>query len=100
MLTEDGDRPAYKKLAAFNSIMLDKSNQTCMDYSYDNMIKDLRNTTWSPEGGDVPAYPVVDVVLIGFVVFYRESSNFSYPSYCFHFVHLTLNGLKNTYLMQ
>ncbi|XP_073954590.1 putative serine protease K12H4.7 [Choristoneura fumiferana] len=50
MLTDDGDRPAYKKLAAFNSIMLDKSNQTCMDYSYDNMIKDLRNTTWSPEG--------------------------------------------------
>lgn len=77
MLTEDGDRPAYKKLAAFNSIMLDKSNQTCMDYSYDNMIKDLRNTTWSPEGGDVPAYPVADVVLIGFLSYFIGKARIS-----------------------
>ncbi|KAJ0183898.1 hypothetical protein K1T71_000321 [Dendrolimus kikuchii] len=51
MLTASGDVPAYKKLAAFNSIILDKSNQTCMDYSYENMIKDLRNVTWSLDGG-------------------------------------------------
>ncbi|CAB3225795.1 unnamed protein product [Arctia plantaginis] len=46
MLTEDGSVPAYKKLAAFNSITLDKTNQTCLDYSYDNMIKELRNMSW------------------------------------------------------
>lgn len=50
MLTEAGDIPAFKKLAAFNSIILDKSNQTCMDYSYDNMIMDLKNVTWSSDG--------------------------------------------------
>ncbi|XP_075991129.1 putative serine protease K12H4.7 [Anticarsia gemmatalis] len=50
MLTADGSVPAYKKLAAFNSVVLDKTNQTCLDYSYDNMIKDLRNMTW-PAGG-------------------------------------------------
>ncbi|KAG6461332.1 putative serine protease K12H4.7 isoform X2 [Manduca sexta] len=51
MLTAKGDVPAYKKLAVFNSIILEKSNQTCLDYSYDNMIKDLRNMTWGSEGG-------------------------------------------------
>ncbi|CAK1588672.1 unnamed protein product [Parnassius mnemosyne] len=50
MLTEPGESPAYKRLAAFNSIMLDKANQTCMDYSYNNMINDLRNITWGSEG--------------------------------------------------
>ncbi|KPJ20652.1 Putative serine protease K12H4.7 [Papilio xuthus] len=51
LLTEPGDEAPYKRLAAFNSIMLNKANQTCMDYSYNNMINDLRNTTLSSEGG-------------------------------------------------
>lgn len=50
MLTEDGSVPAYKKLAAFNSITLDKTNQTCLDYSYDNMLKELRNVSWGSGG--------------------------------------------------
>ncbi|XP_062524740.1 putative serine protease K12H4.7 [Bombyx mori] len=50
MLTATGGLPAYKKLAAFNDIVLAKSNETCMDYSYDNMISDLRNITWSSNG--------------------------------------------------
>lgn len=53
MLTASGDVPAYKKLAAFNSIILDKSNQTCLDYSYENMIKELKNFTWSSSGGKI-----------------------------------------------
>lgn len=51
MLTSPGSEPAYKKLAAFNSIILEKNNQTCLDYSYDNMIQELRNMSWGSEGG-------------------------------------------------
>ncbi|XP_041987863.1 putative serine protease K12H4.7 [Aricia agestis] len=53
ILTEPGDKMAYKKLAAFNSIILDKTNQTCMDYDYKNMIQELRMEKWGPaqEGG-------------------------------------------------
>lgn len=50
MFLSPGAQPAYKKLAAFNSIILDKTNQTCLDYSYDNMIKELRDMTWGSEG--------------------------------------------------
>lgn len=51
MLTGPEKQPAYKKLAAFNSIILQKTNQSCMDYSYKNMIDELRNITWGSEGG-------------------------------------------------
>lgn len=53
MLTSRGSKPkpAYKKLATFNKIMLAKNNQTCMDYSYKNMIQELRNVSWGSEGG-------------------------------------------------
>lgn len=51
MLTEPGGKPAFKKLAAYNSIVLNKSNQTCLDYGYDNMIKEMRNISWGSEGG-------------------------------------------------
>ncbi|XP_049884972.1 putative serine protease K12H4.7 [Pectinophora gossypiella] len=51
MLTGPEKNPAYKKLASFNSIMLEKANQTCLDYSYTNMIEELKNTTWGNEGG-------------------------------------------------
>ncbi|XP_047524948.1 putative serine protease F56F10.1 [Pieris napi] len=53
MLTEyKNNTPAYKALASFNSMILDQNNETCMDYSYDNMIQELRNVTWdSSEGG-------------------------------------------------
>lgn len=50
MMTEETNLPAYKRLAKFNAIALHKSNETCMDYSYDNMIKELRNMTWGSEG--------------------------------------------------
>ncbi|KAL4717657.1 hypothetical protein ACJJTC_000806 [Scirpophaga incertulas] len=41
--------PAYKRLAKFNAMMLKKNNQTCMDYSYDNMITELRKTSWGKD---------------------------------------------------
>ncbi|CAH2034557.1 unnamed protein product, partial [Iphiclides podalirius] len=51
LLTEPGESPAHQRLAAFNSMMLEKSNQSCMDYSYGGMIEELRNASWGSEGG-------------------------------------------------
>lgn len=51
LLTEKSSIPAYKKLGQFNSIMLNKTNQTCLDYSYDNMIQELRNVSWGNDEG-------------------------------------------------
>ncbi|CAH0716103.1 unnamed protein product, partial [Brenthis ino] len=62
MITES-NTPAYKKLAAFNSIVLEKSNQTCLDYSYNSMIEELRNITWGSEGGWVHTYSFVQGLL-------------------------------------
>lgn len=37
------------RLAAVNKLLLDQSNQTCLDYKYDNMIKLMQNTSWDAE---------------------------------------------------
>ncbi|XP_063393399.1 putative serine protease K12H4.7 [Cydia fagiglandana] len=50
LLTEETARPSHMKLADFNSVILEVENQTCLDYSYDNMVQELRNITWSNEG--------------------------------------------------
>lgn len=42
---------AYKKLAEFNAITLEKSNQVCMDYSYEKMIDELRAVDWHDNYG-------------------------------------------------
>ncbi|KAJ2954280.1 hypothetical protein O0L34_g2531 [Tuta absoluta] len=46
MNDKTGKMPAYKKLAKFNSINLEKSKEKCLDYSYQNMIDELRNTSY------------------------------------------------------
>ncbi|KAI5647052.1 serine carboxypeptidase s28 domain-containing protein [Phthorimaea operculella] len=46
MSDKTGKTPAYKKLAKFNSINLEKSKEKCLDYSYQNMINELRNTSY------------------------------------------------------
>lgn len=51
MFTREDSLPAYKKLGEFNSITLNKTNETCLDYSYDKMIEDLRNVTWGNDEG-------------------------------------------------
>ncbi|CAH2227617.1 jg2577 [Pararge aegeria aegeria] len=50
MITKHPEKPAYKKLAEFNSIVLKEANETCLDYDYDNMINELRNVSWASEG--------------------------------------------------
>lgn len=37
--------PAIDGLAAVNSLMLNVSNQTCLDFKYENMLSELRNTS-------------------------------------------------------
>ncbi|XP_044750405.1 putative serine protease K12H4.7 [Coccinella septempunctata] len=39
-----------QRLAAINTLLLNATNQTCLDYNYDNMINELRNTSWEGEG--------------------------------------------------
>lgn len=42
------------RLAAVNQLILDTSNQHCLDYKYDKMIKLMQNTSWNTdeaEGG-------------------------------------------------
>lgn len=53
MLTETKgeDKAAYKKMAEFNAIALEKSNQTCMDYGYGKMITELRAVEWKENTG-------------------------------------------------
>lgn len=43
------------RLAEVNKILLKQSNQTCLDYKYDKMIKTMQNTSWESdqaEGGN------------------------------------------------
>lgn len=41
---------ALDRLAEVNRVLLDVYDQKCLDYKYDNMIRQLRNVTWSNEG--------------------------------------------------
>lgn len=40
------------RLAAVNSLLLQTSNETCLDYKYDNMLDELRNTSWDAEASE------------------------------------------------
>ncbi|KAJ9590369.1 hypothetical protein L9F63_016606, partial [Diploptera punctata] len=39
------------RFAAVNNILLQASDEKCLDYKYDKMIKELQNTDWTPEEG-------------------------------------------------
>ncbi|KAG5887034.1 hypothetical protein JTB14_029993 [Gonioctena quinquepunctata] len=46
--------PQIARLAAVNDIILNITNQTCLDYKYDEMIAEMRNVSWegnTAEGG-------------------------------------------------
>ncbi|XP_045784697.1 putative serine protease K12H4.7 [Maniola jurtina] len=49
MLTQHPEKPEYQKLAEFNSIVLEESDETCLDYDYSKLINGLRNVSWSSE---------------------------------------------------
>lgn len=37
------------RLAAVNALLLQQSNETCLDYKYDKMIKLMQNTSWDSD---------------------------------------------------
>lgn len=37
------------RLAEVNAMLLKQSNQTCLDYKYDKMIKLMQNTSWDSD---------------------------------------------------
>jgi len=37
------------RLAAVNDLLLKQQNQTCLDYKYDKMVKEMKNTTWASD---------------------------------------------------
>lgn len=37
------------RLAAVNDLLLKQQNETCLDYKYDKMVKEMKNTSWEAE---------------------------------------------------
>nr|CAD7202974.1 unnamed protein product [Timema douglasi] len=52
VMSDETIGPAVTRYAAVNSLLLDTYNQTCTDFSYDNMIRSLRNTSWNSSAGE------------------------------------------------
>nr|CAD7570017.1 unnamed protein product [Timema californicum] len=52
LMSDETIGPAVTRYAAVNSLLLDTYNQTCTDFSYDNMIRSLRNTSWNSSSGE------------------------------------------------
>ncbi|CAG9821606.1 unnamed protein product [Phaedon cochleariae] len=44
--------PQINRLAAVNSLILNISNQTCLDYKYDKMIQEMKNISWDSESSE------------------------------------------------
>lgn len=40
------------RLSEVNKMMLKISNETCLDYKYDNMINDMKNVSWEAESSE------------------------------------------------
>lgn len=56
------------RLALVNDMLLTASNQTCLDYTYENMVKQLSNTSWDStmaEGGTYYFYCCNCIYYIG-----------------------------------
>lgn len=52
--------PPVSRLAEVNRLILDQSNETCLDYKYDNMIANMKNVSWNS-----------DVASGGMLMFYK-----------------------------
>ncbi|ENN72329.1 hypothetical protein YQE_10964, partial [Dendroctonus ponderosae] len=54
IMTDPATKTEIQRLANFNSLMLEATDQKCLDFSYVNMILDMTKTTWNSsasEGG-------------------------------------------------
>lgn len=41
--------PPFTRLAAVNDMLLKQSDEKCLDYKYDKMIKELQNVSWTSD---------------------------------------------------
>lgn len=44
--------PPVTRLAAVNSLLLKESKQKCLDYKYDKMVQEMKNTSWDSESAN------------------------------------------------
>lgn len=54
IMTNTSQKEEISRLATFNKLMLNATNQTCLDFKYDKMIAEMQNTSWgasASEGG-------------------------------------------------
>lgn len=49
IMVNDNKGSALDRLAEVNSLLLNATDEECLDYKYDNMINKLRNTSWDSE---------------------------------------------------
>lgn len=52
------------RLASFNSLMLNATNQTCLDFKYSKMIGEMSNVSWeasASEGGKLTSFFAMDL---------------------------------------
>lgn len=55
IMTNESMGPPIDRLAVINEMILEVGNQTCLDYKYDKMISEYRNSSWNStiaEGGN------------------------------------------------
>lgn len=41
--------PQVQRLAEVNKLLLNEGNQTCLDYNYNKMVKEMQNTSWESD---------------------------------------------------
>uniref|UniRef100_A0A1B6MS95 Serine protease K12H4.7 n=1 Tax=Graphocephala atropunctata TaxID=36148 RepID=A0A1B6MS95_9HEMI len=46
----------YTRYAAVNSLMMKENNENCLEYKYDEMIKEIKNTTWDADTAGARAW--------------------------------------------
>lgn len=49
LMTNQTIGPPVTRLAAVNKLILQDTNQTCFDYKYDKMVKQMKNVSWDAE---------------------------------------------------
>lgn len=60
-MTNTSIGPQIDRLAAVNNLLLAQSEEKCLDYKYDKMVKEMQNTSWDSDmasGGKSPIIPI------------------------------------------
>lgn len=49
VMTDESRGVAVRRLAALSNMLLDASNETCLDYTYNSTVSALKNESWGSE---------------------------------------------------